>query len=376
MESRQLLKPYQDDGVILLENGLCLEGTLFGNKDTIAFGELCFNTSMTGVEEILTDPSYTNQIVVMTYPEQGNTGINFNDHESDLGFCASSVVVHSLTHIPSNYESKESLEDFLVRHNKVGIYGVDTRLLTLMIRNQGALHALIISKEKKENLLKEQGLDELFKKFPSYGSEDLILKVSTKKTYVLNEEGKKTIVVYDFGVKKSLLNNLISRGAKLIVVPANTSAEEVLRLNPDGVFLSNGPGDPQVASYAVESIKKIIGKKPIFGVCMGHQLLALALGGKTKKMKFGHRGGNQPVLNLSTKKVEISSHNHGYEVDFSSLPSGVRLTHVNLNDGCCEGIDFQEKKVFSVQYHPEGAPGPHDSKYLFDKFMDMINTFN
>lgn len=356
------------EGVLLLEDGTEFTGTLFGSCER-GFGEVVFNTGMCGYQEILTDPSYWQQLVVMTYPHQGNYGVNSEDIESIGKPKVGGFIVCELEKYPSNFQSEESLESYLRRNDISGLSSVDTRSLTIHIRSRGAMRGLILSGKEREAI---KDVKAEFSKYPLFEGRDLILEVTTKKPYWFSEKGKKTIVVLDFGVKLNLLRELAARDCKIVVIPANSTSAEIAKYNPDGVFLSNGPGDPATASYAISTVKDILGKKPIFGVCMGHQILGLALGGRTYKMKFGHRGANQPVSETATGKVEISSHNHGFAIDSASLPSHVKVTHRNLNDDTCEGIECLEKRAFSVQYHPESAPGPHDSSYLFDRFISMV----
>ncbi|MBS1959086.1 MAG: glutamine-hydrolyzing carbamoyl-phosphate synthase small subunit [Bdellovibrionales bacterium] len=357
-------------------------GTLFGAEwsadasDRSAFGEVVFNTSMTGYQEVLTDPSYAGQMVVFTAAHIGNTGANQEDLESTKVYARGVVIGQYVDH-PSNFRSKQSLDQFLKDNKTVGIHGVDTRALTLELRKQGVVPGMILPAREEKNLAewkkKWLGID--------YGSIDWIKNVTTKEPYRFQPKpfekvefnGKKhNVVVYDYGVKRQLLVDLAKRGCDLTVVPADYPADKVLALNPEGIFLSNGPGDPKLATYAVSSVKTLLGKKPIFGVCMGHQVLGMAMGAKTYKLKFGHRGGNQPVKNITQGSVEISSHNHGYAVDVETLPSTAKLTHQNLNDECCEGLSVPSMNAFSVQYHPESSPGPHDSSYLFDQFIQMM----
>lgn len=355
-------------GVLLLEDATEFNGVLFGSG-TRGFGEVVFNTGMSGYQEVLTDPSYWQQLVVMTYPHQGNYGLNARDIESEGGPKVGGFIVQECEPHPSNYESKESLNDYLAKYGTPGIRGIDTRALTVHIRSKGAMRGLILSQEERAAI---KNVASEFAKYPKFEGRDLILEVTTQKPYWFSEKGRKTVAVLDFGIKLNLLRELERRDCKIVVLPAKTSAEEVMKYRPDGIFLSNGPGDPAMATYAIESVKKLLGTKPLFGVCMGHQILGLALGGQTYKMKFGHRGVNQPVRNEQSGRVEISSHNHGFAVDARTLPANVTVTHRNLNDDTCEGIECLEKKAFSVQYHPESAPGPHDSDYLFDRFLSMI----
>ncbi|HRK01767.1 MAG TPA: glutamine-hydrolyzing carbamoyl-phosphate synthase small subunit [Oligoflexia bacterium] len=355
-------------GVLLLEDGTEFSGSLIGAR-TRGFGEVVFNTGMSGYQEILTDPSYWQQLVVMTYPHQGNYGINDSDSESEGGPKVGGFIVHEIESLPSNFESTEDLQTYLERHNVTGLSGVDTRSLTVHIRSRGAMRGLVLSDKERASIT---DFAAEFAKLPKFEGRDLILEVTTKKPYWYSEKGKKTVVALDFGVKTNLLREIAMRDCKIVVLPANSTKKEILSYHPDGVFLSNGPGDPAVATYAIETVKQLLGETPIFGVCMGHQILGHALGGRTYKMKFGHRGANQPVADLGSGRVEISSHNHGFAVEAGSLPPGVTVTHRNLNDETCEGIECLEKRAFSVQYHPESAPGPHDSSYLFDRFIGMI----
>jgi len=365
-------------GLVIVENEI-LEGELFGALDpdpkkNVVFAEFVFNTSMTGYQEILTDPSYAGQVVCFTTANIGNTGINAVDMESRAIY-AEGLIVANYVPKPSNFRSEETLDFFLKKNKKLGVHSVDTRRLTLFLRDRGVTPGMIIP----ESLRSE--IPELQKKLSQihYDQIDWIRKVTTKEVYQLKAEtfGGQShfkVVAYDYGIKAQLLRDLCLRGCDVTVVPADYPAEKVLNLKPDGVFLSNGPGDPKLATYAVENTKALLGKLPIFGVCMGHQVLSMAVGAKTYKLKFGHRGGNQPVKNLISSNVEISSHNHGYAVDPASLPPRAKLTHSNLNDGCCEGISLPSEKAFSVQYHPESSPGPHDSSYLFDQFIQMMKN--
>lgn len=351
------------------------EGKFFGKTpDAPLHAEVVFNTSMTGYQEILTDPSYAGQMICFTAAHIGNTGANSEDVESSK-IHAEAMLIASLTDEPSNYRSEQSLNDFLVAHQKVGVYDLDTRALTLMIRDQGVATGFVMKASQRDQI--PALLESIKAQKSEYDQTDWILKVTTDKPHevLASEYGGKSefkVVVYDYGVKAQLLRDLASRGCDLIVVPADYPAEKVLAQKPDGVFLSNGPGDPSLATYAVKNVQALLGKLPIFGVCMGNQVLGLALGAKAYKLKFGHRGGNQPVKNLETGLVEISAHNHGYALDTKTLPKEASLSHVNLNDDCCEGIDVPSMNAFSVQYHPESSPGPHDSSYLFDRFIRMM----
>lgn len=367
---------------LVLENGTIFTGESFGANNEIT-GEVVFNTSLTGYQEILTDPSYSGQIVTMTYPLIGNYGVNSDDLESVKPQVAG-FIVKEYSAFPSNFRSTESLGTWLGKNNITGIEGIDTRMLTKMIRSVGAMRGIISTEDLDEHRLLEK-----VKRSPQMNGLDLASHVTTRKSYAWDtidttpfalpstNNGTKTwnVVVYDYGVKQNILRRLTSYGCKLTVVPAQIPADDVLKMNPDGIFLSNGPGDPAAVTYAIENIKKLIGKKPIFGICLGHQLLALALGGKTYKLKFGHRGGNHPVKNLRTSAIEITSQNHGFAVDPDSLdPKAIEITHTNLNDNTNEGFSHRTLPLFSVQYHPEASPGPHDSDYLFKQFVAMLGS--
>lgn len=358
-------------------------GEAFGAASEVT-GEVVFNTSLTGYQEILTDPSYAGQIVTMTYPLIGNYGINPQDLESVKPQVAG-FVVREYFEFYSNFRASGSLGKWLEQHGIVAIQGIDTRKLTKIIRTVGAMRGVLSTSDFDDDSLVAKA-----RSSPSMVGLDLTKQVTTLQPYSWDEidrtpfalmpmatkklNGKRwNVVVFDYGVKQNILRRLTSYGCKLTVVPSSYSAEQVLELNPDGIFLSNGPGDPAAVRYAIENIKKLIGKKPIFGICLGHQLLALALGGKTFKLKFGHRGANHPVKNLLTNTIEITSQNHGFAVDPTSLdPASIEITHVNLNDGTNEGFRHRELPLFSVQYHPEASPGPHDSDYLFAQFVEMM----
>ncbi|HTL12089.1 MAG TPA: glutamine-hydrolyzing carbamoyl-phosphate synthase small subunit [Bdellovibrionota bacterium] len=343
------------------------------------YGEVVFNTCMTGYQEVLTDPSYYGQMVVMTVPHIGNTGVNKEDVESGRPW-ASGFVVHANCFHASNWRSQSELHSYLLQAGIPGIQGVDTRALTVALRSQGVVRGLILPASEASRA------DGLLALLPSFEGRDLLKEVTTPEAYPWRGDGdtykapkrpagvrRYRVVAVDYGVKWNLLRSLAARGCDLEVVPAQTTADEILKRKPDGVFLSNGPGDPAAATYAVEAVRGVLGKVPVFGVCMGHQILSLALGGKTYKLKFGHHGGNQPVLDKRTGKVEISSQNHGYAVDPRSLPQDVEVTHVNLNDRTVEGLAAPHKRAFSVQYHPEASPGPQDSDYLFDEFITQMS---
>jgi carbamoyl-phosphate synthase small subunit len=362
-------------GCIALEDGTVFEGESFGAPGE-AIGEAVFNTSMTGYQEVLTDPSYASQIITMTYPLIGNYGVNETDIESSR-VQVSGFVVKEACPYPSNFTSKKTLGEYLKENKIVGVQGIDTRALTRKIRVQGAMKAIVWAGEKTP---KASDLVDKARAWGGLVGADLAKAVTCKKAYEWNAaKGKNksnaryNVVAFDYGIKYNILRILESFGCKVTVVPASTNAEAVLAYKPDGIFLSNGPGDPAAVTYAIETIKKLIGKKPVFGICLGHQLLGLALGGKTYKLKFGHRGVNHPVRNEKTKAIEITSQNHGFCVDIGSLKStGATMTHLNLNDNTCEGLEATEKKLFCVQYHPEASPGPHDSGYLFEQFVAMM----
>ena len=357
--------------LLVLEDGTVFRGQACGAEGETS-GELVFNTSMTGYQEVLTDPSYKGQLVTMTYPQIGNYGITAEDNESQKPWLAG-FVVRELCRQPSNWQSVEALDFFLKKHGVVAIEGIDTRALTLRLREKGALRAVLSTSD-----LDPKRLLAKVKKVPSMAGADLVQAVTCREKYSWSEGYKESgkplnVVVFDFGVKYGILRCLAKMGCRVNVVPATTTADEVLALKPDGILLSNGPGDPEPVTYAVETVKALLGSGvPIFGICLGHQLLGLALGGKTFKLKFGHHGANHPVMDLDTKKVEVTSQNHGFCVDLASLPKEVRTTHVNLNDQTSEGMAHSQLPVFSVQYHPEASAGPHDSRYLFPRFKDLM----
>lgn len=370
--------------VLILEDGTIFHGQGFG-AETKNIGELCFNTSMTGYQEIMTDPSYAGQIITFTFPHIGNTGTNAEDIET-LNPAARGMVVREEITNPSNWRQDNHLDAWLKHHNLPGIAGIDTRALTKRIRDLGAPKAAIIYREDMK-FDTDAALQEI-KEWNGLNGLDLAIEVTTKESYDWDEalwtlgQGyakqtapNKTIVAIDYGAKRNILRCLAATGAKVIVVPAQTSAEEILKHKPDGVFLSNGPGDPSATGqYAVPVIKELLEKDvPLFGICLGHQLLSLAVGARTQKMHLGHRGANHPVKDIHTGKVEITSQNHGFEVITDTLPETAELTHFSLFDKTNEGMRLKNKKAFSVQYHPEASPGPQDSHYLFDRFITMID---
>jgi len=366
--------------LLVLEDGTCYEGYSFGAEGETT-GEIVFNTSMTGYQEILSDPSYYGQMIVMTYPHIGNYGINADDFES-LRPHIKAFIVREMCDHPSNWRSGQSIEVLFKKFNIMGIERLDTRAITRHIRNCGAMRAIISTTDKNISSLLEK-----VKHSPSMVGANLVDAVTCKEAYTwdksnlpdwqyrenIDHASPFNIVVYDFGVKQNILRKFVERGCRLHVVPSTAKAEDVLKLNPDGIFLSNGPGDPEAVDYVIPEIRKLIGRKPVFGICLGQQLTGIALGGHTYKLKFGHRGANHPVKNMETGVIEITSQNHGFTVDPKSLNENeIELTHFNLYDGTLEGFRHRELPVFSVQYHPEASPGPHDSDYLFNKFMESI----
>ena len=360
--------------ILTLENGAHFIGESFGAEgETI--GEVCFNTGMTGYQEIFTDPSYCGQLITMTCPHIGNYGVNPEDVESTK-VQAAGLIVREETVTPSNFRSTQSLGEYLRDQNIVGLQGIDTRMLTRIIRSEGAMNGIISTKDlSKDSLLKK------VKTAPSMNGMDLAKVVTCAEPYVwkqnLTTNGVQPTTHYkiaaiDYGIKHNILRLLQSYGCDITVFPADVTAKEILDFNPDGVFLSNGPGDPAAVTYGIETVKGLLGEKPIFGICLGHQILALALGAKTYKLKFGHRGINHPVKNVYTGTVEITSQNHGFAVDPDSLPGNIEITHTSLNDLTIEGLHCTDVPAFSVQYHPESSPGPHDSRYLFHKFIKLM----
>ena len=359
----------------MLEDGTWFEGTAFGAAGEVT-GEVVFNTAMTGYQEILTDPSYRGQMVTMTYPLIGNYGTTDQDDES-RDVQVSALIIRELSALESNWRSESSLDAYLKRHGVMGFAEIDTRSLVLHLRDSGAMNGVISSTDLNLDSLKAK-----VAKVPSMAGLDLAQTVTVDSTYHydgsrrgLPEDGRKTlkIVAYDFGIKRNILDLMRAEGFDVTVVPGKTDAQDVLAMNPDGVFLSNGPGDPEPCTYAIDAVRKLAGQTPMFGICLGHQIMGLGLGGKTYKLKFGHRGANHPVRDEATGKIEITSQNHGFCVDADSLDSDrVEITHMNLNDMTVEGLRHREFPAFSVQYHPEASPGPHDASYLFPRFRKMI----
>jgi carbamoyl-phosphate synthase small subunit len=369
--------------ILVLEDGSVFRGQSIG-ADGQTVGEVVFNTALTGYQEILTDPSYARQIVTLTYPHIGNTGVNKEDEES-ADIYAAGLVIRDLPLLVSNFRSEQALDAYLREHNIVGISDIDTRRLTRILREKGAQAGCILAGDSVD----EATALAAAKAFPGLKGMDLAKEVTTKAAYEWNEtswsleHGHQTVaakdqkfhvVAYDFGVKRNILRMLVDRGCRLTIVPAKTPAEEVMAMNPDGVFLSNGPGDPEPCDYAIDAIKTIVDSgKPTFGICLGHQLLALASDAKTMKMKFGHHGANHPVQNLDDKTVMISSQNHGFAVDEQSMPNTLRVTHSSLFDGSIQGIHRTDKPAFGFQGHPEASPGPHDVAPVFDHFIELMN---
>ncbi|MHB2019920.1 MAG: glutamine-hydrolyzing carbamoyl-phosphate synthase small subunit [Candidatus Xenobia bacterium] len=364
---------------LALADGSIWRGTAFGAV-LERVGEVVFNTSLTGYQEILTDPSYEGQMVVMTAPHIGNTGINLEDDESRRVFL-SGFLVRALSPCVSNWRATGDLSSWLAEQKVPGISGIDTRALTRRLRDQGSMKGCLSTDEQAS----DETLVARAQAWPGLDGVDLAKQVTCSQSYSFTQgnaapwrlpasEGEGHVVVYDFGVKRNILRRLVDHGLQVTVVPAGTGASDVLGLQPDGVLLSNGPGDPAAVPYAVEAARQLIGKLPILGICLGHQILGQALGGRTYRLKFGHHGGNQPVKHLPTGRTEISAHNHNFAVDAKSLPEDVEVTHVNLNDNCCEGMRHRRHAVLSVQYHPEAAPGPPPADPVFDEFVEMVTS--
>jgi len=371
--------------LLALEDGSLFYGESIGIPGE-AVGEVVFNTAMTGYQEILTDPSYYKQLVTLTYPHIGNTGANPEDMEAERAYAAG-LIIRDLPPRASNFRATESLTDFLLRHRLVAIAGIDTRRLTRLLRDKGAQNGCLLAAGKSEKLDRKAAVERA-RAFPGLKGMDLAKVVSTKKPYAWEAGGwalgegfvraaapRFHVVAYDYGVKRNILRMLVERGCRLTIVPATTPAADVLRLAPDGVFLSNGPGDPEPCAYAVEAIRAIVDTGvPVFGICLGHQLLGLASGARTIKMKFGHHGANHPVLDIDTGRVMITSQNHGFAVDESSLPANLRVTHRSLFDGSIQGLERTDAPAFCFQGHPEASPGPHDILPLFDRFMRLMES--
>jgi len=372
--------------LLALEDGTVFRGESIGIAGHTV-GEVVFNTAMTGYQEILTDPSYARQIVTLTYPHIGNTGTNEEDEES-FAVHAAGLVIRDLPLVAANWRAEESLEEYLRRHKKVAIAGIDTRKLTRLLREKGAMNGCLVAGDD----IDEAAAIAAARDFPGLKGMDLAKEVTTGQPYewvqgtwsleaglpnaphTVEDHLPRHVVAYDFGVKRNILRMLVDRGCRLTVVPAQTPAGEVLKLNPDGVFLSNGPGDPEPCDYAIDAIRELAARKlPLFGICLGHQLLSLASGAQTVKMKFGHHGANHPVQNLATGEVMITSQNHGFAVDEDSLPANLRATHRSLFDGSLQGVERTDIPAFSFQGHPEASPGPHDVAPLFDKFVELID---
>jgi len=363
--------------VVVLEDGSVFKGRLFAGRDD-ALGEVVFNTAMTGYQEVLTDPSYKEQILVMTYPLIGNYGINEEDVESGK-IHLEGFIVKEYQSAPSNFRSKKTLKEYLEEHGKIGVEGIDTRALTRRLRSNGSMCGIVSSGADRIHELREK-----LRQYPGLVGRDIVSQVSGTKTYLWKDgsaipadrlpskNGSLRVVVLDCGVKYNILRSLDRSGCQVVVMPCGTGTAEILSLDPDGVLLSNGPGDPEPLHGEIRTVQGLLGKIPIFGICLGHQILGQAMGAKTEKLKFGHHGANQPVKNLKNNKIEITSQNHGFVVVSGTLPPDAEVTHVNINDNTLEGIRYHSMKAFSVQYHPEASPGPHDSHYLFDEFREEM----
>ena len=368
--------------LIALEDGTVFEGHSFTGPGE-AVGEIVFNTSMSGYQEILTDPSYTGQIITMTYPLIGNYGVNPDDMES-LAVHPKAFLVKEYNRLPSNFRATATLAEFLNEHGVLGVEGFDTRALVRHIRNSGAMKGIVSTEDTDRNSLVQRA-----RNWPGLIGQDMVKLVTCAEPYTWIDgrpcpgtrfepdiaRNQLKIVAFDFGIKFNQIRLFEEKGCRVQAVPATTDSATILAMNPDGIFLSNGPGDPEGVEGVVDTVRELLGTRPMFGICLGHQILGLAYGGSTYKLKFGHRGGNQPVKDLLTGKVEITSQNHGFCVDMDSLdPDLVELTHINLNDNSCEGMRHRKYPAFSVQYHPEYAPGPHDAEYLFDRFIELIRA--
>ena len=363
------MKKTHSPALLVLADGTTFEGFAVGYRPEagVMAGEVVFNTALSGYQEIITDPSYAGQIITFTYPHIGNYGVNGDDDEARAPHCRG-IIVRDLARRPSSWRATEDLPGFLERHRVAGIAGIDTRRLTRHIRSAGAMPGAFGIADRGSLLaaaVADGGTD----------GRDLVAEVTTREPYIVGPDNASLFVVaYDFGMKRSIDDQLVQAGCQVEVVPASTPAADVLAREPDGVFLSNGPGDPGAVSYARDNVKGILAKLPVFGICLGHQIMALALGASTFKLPFGHHGGNHPVRNLATGHVEITSQNHNYAVDADSLPDGATISHINLNDGDLEGMRAPDLRAFSVQYHPEAGPGPHDARYLFGEFTDLMRA--
>jgi len=370
------IKNSRPRALLILEDGTIYKGRAFGVEESVAFGELVFNTSLSGYQEILTDPSYAGQVVTLTYPEIGNYGVNEEDVESRKIF-ARGLVVRNLSKKVSNWRATSCLDSYLKKAGISAISDVDTRAITRHIRDNGAMRCLITSQAAHTEAFDEKKKSELVamvKASPQMEGLDLTGEVSCEKPYTLGN-GRFKVAAIDYGMKQNILRSLTARDITVTVYPARTPAREILESRPDGIFLSNGPGDPAACSDILNELPHLIQSRiPIFGICLGHQLLSIAMGAKTYKLKFGHRGGNHPVKDMTTGKIEITSQNHGFAVDEKSMPNHLELTHINLNDLSVEGFRHKELPIFAVQYHPEASPGPHDSNYLFDRFARLIES--
>jgi len=354
------------DLILLLEDGTIFNGQSFGYYADVV-GEIVFNTGMTGYQEILTDPSYCGQIVTMTYPLIGNYGINDEDFESKKPY-VKGFIVRSHCENPSNFRSEKTINEYLKKYKIPGIYGIDTRALTKILREKGTMRGIIVSKKDYNN-------KKSMKKIKSYLYNNLVEEVTTDKIEIYGK-GDKNIALIDYGVKRNIIRSLVARGYKVTVFPSKATKEQILETNPCGIMLSNGPGDPKDCKVEIENLKTLLGVKPIFAICLGHQLMALANGGDTEKLKYGHRGCNHPVKDLKKDRVYITSQNHGYTVVKEALNlEKMKVTHVNMNDNTIEGVKFNNLPIFTVQFHPEASPGPQDTGYLFDEFINMIEQF-
>ena len=352
---------------LALEDGTIFTGEAFGATGE-QWGEVVFNTGMTGYQEVLTDPSYCGQIVVMTYPLIGNYGINKDDFEAKNSFVRGFVVKESCDR-PSNWRSSNKINEFLAREGIIGISGIDTRALTRLIRNHGTMRGIISTEARETSQLVAKA-----KQCPQISGQELVPAVATKEIYTVPGSGHR-VVLLDFGAKANIVRCLSERGCEVVVVPPSTSFEEINALSPQGIMLSNGPGDPTDVPYAIKTVRQLLKLYPVFGICLGHQIIGLAVGGQTYKLKFGHRGANHPVKDLQSGRVYITSQNHGFTVDRESLPAEIEVSHINLNDNTVEGLRHKTLPIFSVQYHPEAAPGPMDSEYLFERFLENIKQY-